>query len=92
MARKVKIDNAILKRLQRKETKRVENSKTKRRYVLIVCEGEKTEPNYFKSLKDSLPKGVLEVCEFRIVGTGHNLIIHFVKMVVMQVCHLVVSK
>ncbi len=72
MARKVKIDNAILRRLQRKETKRLENSKPKRKYILIVCEGEKTEPNYFKSLKDSLPKGVLEVCELRIIGTGHN--------------------
>ena len=72
MARKIKIDNAILKRLQRKETQRVENVKPKRKYTLIVCEGEKTEPNYFKALKESLPKGVLEVCEFRIVGTGHN--------------------
>jgi hypothetical protein len=72
MARKVKIDNAILKRLQRKETQRVENIKPKRKYILIVCEGEKTEPNYFKALKESLPKGVLEVCEFRIVGTGYN--------------------
>ncbi|MCC6182609.1 MAG: RloB domain-containing protein [Bacteroidia bacterium] len=72
MARKVKIDNSVLKRLQRKETSRVVNSKPKRKYILIVCEGEKTEPNYFKALKDSLPKGVLEVCEFRIVGTGHN--------------------
>lgn len=72
MARKVKVDNAILKRLQRKETKRVENSKPKRKYILIVCEGEKTEPNYFKSLKESLPKGVLEICEFKIIGTGYN--------------------
>lgn len=72
MARKIKIDATILKRLKRKEVKRLENSRSKQKYILIVCEGEKTEPNYFNSLKEDLRKGVLEVCEFRIVGTGHN--------------------
>jgi len=72
MARIIKVDNAILKRRERKEQKRLVNIRAKRRYILIVCEGEKTEPNYFKALKENLPKGVLEVCEFRIVGTGHN--------------------
>jgi len=72
MARKVKIDNAILKKLQRVEKTRSVDSRIKRKYILIVCEGEKTEPNYFKSLKENLPKGVLEVCEFRIMGTGYN--------------------
>src|SRR5690606_28348851 len=41
---------------------------------LIVCEGEKTEPNYFESLKNSLPKGVLSVCDFKIIGTGNNTV------------------
>ncbi len=72
MARKVKIDNHIKKRLARTESVRKINIKTKRKYFLIVCEGEETEPNYFKSLRNSLPKGVLEVCEFNIDGTGYN--------------------
>lgn len=72
MARKVKVDNHIKKRLTRTESVRKINSKIKRKYFLIVCEGEKTEPNYFKSLRNSLPKGVLEVCEFNIDGTGYN--------------------
>jgi hypothetical protein len=72
MARKAKIDNAILKRLRVEGLKRLEGTRTKRRRFLIVCEGEKTEPNYFNALKISLPKGVLDVCEFRIEGTGHN--------------------
>ncbi|MFA5420190.1 MAG: RloB family protein, partial [Bacteroidales bacterium] len=35
-------------------------------------EGEKTEPNYFNSLKDSLPKGVLALVNIDIDGTGRN--------------------
>lgn len=72
MARKIKIPNHIKKRRDRTESIRKVESKTKRRYFLIVCEGEKTEPNYFKSLKNALPKGVLEVYEFNIDGTGYN--------------------
>ena len=72
MARKIKIDNAILKRRAGKETKRAVGIKTKRKYYLIVCEGEKTEPNYFLSLKNSLPRGVLELVQVDIDGTGKN--------------------
>lgn len=72
MARKIKIPNHILKRRLRKEKKRKEEIKEKRKFYLIVCEGEKTEPNYFKSLKENLPQGVLNVCEFKILGTGNN--------------------
>lgn len=72
MARKVKIPNHIQKRLAREEHKRKRNTKDKRKYFLIVCEGEKTEPNYFESLKKDLPKGVLTSCRIDIEGTGRN--------------------
>jgi len=72
MARKIKVPNHIKKQHEREESKRLEETKSKRRFFLIVCEGEKTEPNYFESLKDDLPKGVLNVCSFKIVGTGNN--------------------
>lgn len=72
MARKIKVPNHIKKRHDRTQTKRLEETKSKRRFFLIVCEGEKTEPNYFESLKDDLPKGVLDICDFKIVGTGNN--------------------
>ena len=72
MARKIKVPNHFKKRHNRAETKRLEETKSKRRFFLIVCEGEKTEPNYFESLKDDLPKGVLNVCDIKIVGTGNN--------------------
>jgi hypothetical protein len=61
MANIIKIDNAVLKRRVREEKKRKTEFKSKRKFYLIVCEGEKTEPNYFESLKSSLPKGVLEL-------------------------------
>lgn len=72
MANKIKIDNAVLKRRARKESKRRVEFKSKRKFYLIVCEGEKTEPNYFESLKSSLPKGVLELTHIDIDGTGRN--------------------
>ncbi len=74
MARKLKIPNHIKKQRERVESKRLEGIKSKRRFFLIVCEGEKTEPNYFESLKNDLPKGVLEVCDFKILGTGFNTV------------------
>lgn len=72
MARKVKIDNAVLKRYERQEKIRAKNVLAKRRYYLIVCEGTKTEPNYFKALKKELPRGVLTACQIDIEGTGRN--------------------
>jgi len=72
MANIIKIDNAVLKRRARKEKKRRIEFKSKRKFYLIVCEGEKTEPNYFESLKTSLPKGVLALTNIDIDGTGKN--------------------
>lgn len=48
MARKIKIDNAILKRRQHSAPKR--KVRVINCNILIVCEGEKTEPNYFRVL------------------------------------------
>lgn len=44
-------DNAFWKRKQAKNLKRKVNLRKPRDTFLIVCEGEKTEPNYFKSFK-----------------------------------------
>ena len=40
-----------------------------RERILIVCEGEKTEPSYFKAIKAELPPHVVEV---EISGEGDN--------------------
>lgn len=50
MARTIKIDNFLLKRFSSKDEKKSrEGTRKIKVYFLIVCEGEKTEPNYFKS-------------------------------------------
>jgi len=72
MARKIKVDNAVKKRIERAELKRRERTRSIRVYFLIICEGEKTEPLYFQKLKAELPKGALEVTDIDIVGTGRN--------------------
>lgn len=69
MARVAKIDNALKKRFEREEKKRAVNTRIKLVYFLIVCEGEKTEPNYFRALEKDLPKGTVEL---KIDGTGLN--------------------
>lgn len=43
-----------------------------RLYYLIVCEGEKTEPNYFEGLKKKLPPGMMESTRIDIEGKGYN--------------------
>ncbi len=71
MARKVKIDNAIVKRLVRKKQheERIAGTRNPRTYYLIFCEGIKTEPNYFTAFSEELPKGTVTI---DIVGTGAN--------------------
>jgi hypothetical protein len=74
MARKIKVDNAVLKRRRRKEEKeRIEFLKV-RTFILVVCEGSKTEPNYFEAIKAELPKHVLETVNVEIIGTGNNTV------------------
>ena len=73
MAKKINIGDDIKnKRKGISSSSREMDNKSKRRFYLIVCEGEKTEPNYFESLKNALPKGVLSVYDFKIDGTGYN--------------------
>jgi hypothetical protein len=71
MASKVKIDNATLKRLKRKEERdaRIVEARVPRQYFLIFCEGKRTEPNYFNGLKEILIKGIVTV---EVIGAGAN--------------------
>jgi RloB-like protein len=67
MARKVKIG---VDKFARPEQKRKVGGTELRKYFLIVCEGEKTEPNYFKAIKASLPRGVMQFIDIQ--GEGKN--------------------
>ncbi|MFM9837298.1 MAG: RloB family protein [Cyclobacteriaceae bacterium] len=70
MARVDKIDNSVRKRLERIEgTKRQVGTRDQVVYFLIVCEGTKTEPNYFIELEKDLPKGIVKLV---IEGSGLN--------------------
>lgn len=75
MAKKAKFDfNSFVQEL--KDTaisKSVDlDSKIERRYYLIVCEGEKTEPIYFEYFQKRLPKNIIKTIEVK--GEGDNTI------------------
>ncbi len=59
MARTIKIDNALQKRF----AKQAKQNKPRElvAYFLIVCEGEKTEPNYFKSFPKRVGKFIYDL-------------------------------
>lgn len=66
MAKPVKISDQNkewYRRSKTSETRRIE-ALVERKRILIVCEGEKTEPNYFRSIQKDLPQHVveLEIC------------------------------
>jgi hypothetical protein len=60
MARTIKIDNALQKRFSQKR-ERKKKSREIVTYFLIVCEGEKTEPNYFKSFPKQVGKVIYDI-------------------------------
>lgn len=60
MARVIKIDNALKKQFATKVRKN-NNGKEIVTYFLIVCEGEQTEPNYFKSFPKRVGKFVFDI-------------------------------
>lgn len=55
-----------------KEQSRRQGNRPKRRNILIVCEGEKTEPHYFEAFRKVLVGG--EGDRIEVVGTGENTI------------------
>ena len=63
--------NGLVNNLKREERPRLIDRVAERRYFLIVTEGEKTEPNYFKGLIDELPDHLVEV---EILGRGADTI------------------
>jgi hypothetical protein len=60
MARVIKIDNALQKRFSSKQNNNKKNRELVA-YFLIVCEGEKTEPNYFRSFPKQIGKMIFDI-------------------------------
>lgn len=49
---------------------RFEGKRPRRRYFLIVCEGERTEPNYFDSIRRMLPREMAD--RITVKGQGYS--------------------
>lgn len=69
MSKPVKFSDSDKPWNRKKCTRRVVNQRTVYKRFLIISEGTKTEPNYFRSMKDKLHKGLLEL---EILGLGTN--------------------
>lgn len=67
-ANKIKVDNAVLKRYARQSARRRQRVVLLR--ILIVCEGERTEPRYFDSFKKK--HNGLFVLDMDVLGLGAN--------------------
>jgi hypothetical protein len=62
MAKRKQLDKSLTDRFsQKKNRQRKEGVKELRVFFLIVCEGEKTEPNYFKSFPGQVEEFVLNL-------------------------------
>ncbi len=72
MSKAKRIEDSRLEKFGQAQQGRKRGNRKKRIFYLIVCEGEKTEPNYFESLKKDLPPGVLGLVNIDVDGTGKN--------------------
>lgn len=70
MAKAGKVSQDVLAEFSTPKNKRPFGNIPQRRYYLIVCEGEETEPNYFEAIKRILPPAMIS--RVSITGTGRN--------------------
>ena len=82
MSKAGKVPSDFFKNNARGSFRRIVGQRPKRRFYLIVCEGEETEPNYFESIRQELPKDMVK--RITIQGVGRNtlsLITHVEKII-----------
>jgi hypothetical protein len=70
MAKPVKFSDRDKAWARKGTPRRSYQTRLERKRILIVCEGEKTEPNYFNSIKALLPPHVAQVIDIQ--GLGAN--------------------
>jgi len=70
MATAGKLSKDSLAEFPSEGAKRPFGKRLPRRYYLIVCEGEKTEPNYFEAIRRILPPEMVK--RITVSGTGRN--------------------
>ncbi len=70
-------------RIRRQRPKRPERRRKSFKTILIVCEGEKTEPQYFDSFRQKLHKNTVQIT---IKGAGRNTIslVKYAEKIVMR--------
>lgn len=81
MARRVKFtdrEKPWAKR-RKKRPSREFRTRPQRERVLIVCEGTRTEPNYFEALKQELPQHVAEVIDIQGIGANTQSLVDEAK-------------
>jgi len=54
MSKAGQLPQQLLAEFSGEKIKRLFGNRPRRRYYLIVCEGEKTEPNYFEAIRKIL--------------------------------------
>jgi len=69
MGRSVRFSEGQQNKYKSRNQKRKIGTRKLRKRFLIVCEGTKTEPNYFEAFKKDLPRGLVEI---DIHGVGAN--------------------
>ena len=79
MAKPVKISDRDKSWARKAPPRRAYQTRPERRRILIVCEGEKTEPNYFNAIKASLPPHVAQVIEVRGLGANTQSLVNCAK-------------
>lgn len=69
-------DNLFNKRREERKKRKENIEKQKSSNWLIVCEGEQTEPNYFKGAVDAINEGIEDKYKLKvkIVGEGMNTV------------------
>ncbi|MDD5597576.1 MAG: RloB family protein [Victivallaceae bacterium] len=61
-----------------KPLERLANIRKERKRYLIVCEGKKTEPNYFEAIKQHLPRGIVDV-EIHGIGANTQTVVEYAQ-------------
>ena len=70
MSKAGKIPSGLFPAKGTADFRRIVGQRPKRRFYLIVCEGEETEPNYFEAIRRCLPREMVK--RVTIQGTGRN--------------------
>lgn len=79
MAKPVKFSDREKEWCQRKQPRRSYQTRPPRVRMLIVCEGEKTEPNYFESIIANFPAHLAKIVDVEGLGANTQSLVNQAK-------------